>query len=64
VVDRSGFDHDESDPDQHHRTVLALVEDLGGRFRDADEIAPALTLTITYVDRAETSRTGPPRHCV
>ncbi|MCL3999032.1 DNA polymerase Y family protein [Streptomyces lavenduligriseus] len=51
------FDHDELDPNQHHRIVLALVEELGGRLRDASEIAQSLTLTVTYADRTQTTRT-------
>ncbi|MEV0449764.1 helix-hairpin-helix domain-containing protein [Streptomyces sp. NPDC050600] len=51
------FEHDELDPDRHHRTVLALVQDLGARLRDGGEIAQGLTLTVTYADRTQTTRT-------
>ncbi|MFD6660669.1 hypothetical protein ACFWEB_36665 [Streptomyces parvus] len=51
------FDRDELDPDQHHRAVLGLVQDLGGRLRTSGEIAQALTLTVTYADRTQTTRT-------
>lgn len=50
------FDRDELDPDQHHRAVLILVQDLGGRLRTSGEIAQALTLTVTYADRTQTTR--------
>ncbi|CAM5412725.1 DNA polymerase IV [Streptomyces microflavus] len=33
-------DRDELDPEQHHRTVLRLVQELGARLRAAGEIAP------------------------
>ncbi|WP_444545695.1 DinB/UmuC family translesion DNA polymerase, partial [Streptomyces rubiginosohelvolus] len=51
------FDRDELDPDQHHRAVLGLVQDLGGRLRTNGEIAQALTLTVTYADGTQTTRT-------
>ncbi|MFH9234410.1 DNA polymerase thumb domain-containing protein [Streptomyces globisporus] len=51
------FDRDELDPHQHHRAVLGLVQDLGGRLRTSGEIAQALTLTVTYADRTQTLRT-------
>ncbi|MER6775038.1 helix-hairpin-helix domain-containing protein [Streptomyces bacillaris] len=50
------FDRDELDPDQHHRAVLGLVQDLGGRLRTSGEIAQALTLTVTYADGTQTTR--------
>ncbi|MGW1154818.1 DNA polymerase Y family protein [Streptomyces rubiginosohelvolus] len=50
------FDRDELDPDQHHRAVLGLVQDLGGRLRTNGEIAQALTLAVTYADRTQTTR--------
>ncbi|MFC8655248.1 hypothetical protein ACFUCT_08605 [Streptomyces parvus] len=53
------FDRDELDPDQHHRVVLGLVQDLGGRLRTGGEIAQALTLTVTYADGTQTTRTTP-----
>ncbi|MFJ4003893.1 DNA polymerase thumb domain-containing protein [Streptomyces sp. NPDC090023] len=51
------FDRDELDTDRHQRTVLALAEDLGGRLREAAEIAQALTVTVTYADHTHTTRT-------
>ncbi|MGW4840217.1 DinB/UmuC family translesion DNA polymerase [Streptomyces globisporus] len=50
------FDRDELNPDQHHRAVLGLVQDLGGRLRTSREITQALTLTVTYADRTQTTR--------
>ncbi|MGW3335259.1 DNA polymerase Y family protein [Streptomyces rubiginosohelvolus] len=50
------FDRDELDPDQHHQAVLGLVQELGGRLRTSGEIAQALTLTVTYADRTQTTR--------
>ncbi|MEV7653758.1 helix-hairpin-helix domain-containing protein [Streptomyces anulatus] len=50
------FDRDELDPDQHHRTVLRLVQELGARLRTSGEITQALTLTVTYADRTQTTR--------
>ncbi|MFF8963195.1 helix-hairpin-helix domain-containing protein [Streptomyces globisporus] len=50
------FDRDELDPDQHHRAVLGLVQDLGGRLRNSGEITQALTLTVTYADGTQTTR--------
>ncbi|MGW6585647.1 MULTISPECIES: DNA polymerase Y family protein [Streptomyces] len=51
------FDRDELDTERHHRAVLGLVQDLGRRLRTSGEIAPALTLTVTYADRTQTTRT-------
>ncbi|QUW85589.1 hypothetical protein SMIR_41815 (plasmid) [Streptomyces mirabilis] len=51
------FDGDELDPDRHHRTVLGLVQELGARLRTAGEITQALTLTVTYADRTQTTCT-------
>ncbi|MFJ9690410.1 DNA polymerase thumb domain-containing protein [Streptomyces bacillaris] len=51
------YGHDELDPDRHHATLLGLVQDLGGRLRTGGEIAQALTLTLTYADRTQTTRT-------
>lgn len=45
------FDRDELDPDQHHRTVLGLIEQLGARLRDEQSVAQAVTLTVPYADR-------------
>ncbi|WP_128819342.1 DNA polymerase Y family protein [Streptomyces sp. S063] len=50
------FDRDELDPEQHHRTILRLVQELGARLRTSDEVAQALTLTVTYADRTQTAR--------
>ncbi|MFB7300640.1 hypothetical protein [Streptomyces rubiginosohelvolus] len=36
---------------------LGLVQHLGGRLRTSAEIARALTLTVTYADRSQTTRT-------
>ncbi|MGX4694566.1 DNA polymerase Y family protein [Streptomyces sp. JNUCC 63] len=52
-----GFDHDELDPDEHHRALLALTHRLGARLRDDQVVARTLTLTVRYADRATTSRT-------
>ncbi|MFF9684102.1 hypothetical protein ACF1FB_31200 [Streptomyces bacillaris] len=51
------FGHDELAPDRHHRTLLGLAQDLGSRLRTGGEIAQALTLTATYADRTQTTRT-------
>ncbi|MEU3720314.1 DNA polymerase Y family protein [Streptomyces californicus] len=51
------FDRDELDPERHHSTVLGLVQEIGGRLRASREIARALTLTVAYADRTQTSRT-------
>ncbi|MFD3729659.1 hypothetical protein [Streptomyces sp. NPDC058671] len=51
------FDHDELDPDQHHRAVLGLTEHIGAALRDDRQVAQGLTLTVTYVDRSQTTRT-------
>ncbi|MFD3657791.1 hypothetical protein [Streptomyces sp. NPDC058620] len=51
------FDHDELDPDQHHRTVLALTEQIGAQLRNTHEVTRALTLTVTYADRSQSTRT-------
>ncbi|MDX3343775.1 helix-hairpin-helix domain-containing protein [Streptomyces sp. ME02-6979.5a] len=51
------FERDELDPDRHHRTVLGLVQELGRKLRTNAEIAQALTLTVTYADRTQTTRT-------
>ncbi|XQE83722.1 DNA polymerase Y family protein [Streptomyces microflavus] len=50
------FDRDELDPEQHHRTMLRLVQELGARLRTASEIAQALTLTVSHADRTQTTR--------
>ncbi|OKJ62450.1 DNA polymerase Y family protein [Streptomyces sp. CB02261] len=51
------FDHDELDPDQHHRAVLGLTEQIGAALRDDRQVAQGLTLTVTYADRSQTTRT-------
>ncbi|MEU6882882.1 hypothetical protein [Streptomyces sp. NPDC046712] len=51
------FSRDELDTDQRHRAVLVLVEQLGAQLREPDEIAQALTLTVTYADRTSTTKT-------
>lgn len=50
------FNRDELDPDQHHRTVLRLVQELGAWLCTSGEITQALTLTVTYADRTQTTR--------
>ncbi|MFK0142587.1 DNA polymerase Y family protein [Streptomyces murinus] len=49
--------HDELDPDAHHRTVLALAEQIGIRLRDQDLAAGRLTLSVRYADRSSSTRT-------
>ncbi|WP_329135397.1 ImpB/MucB/SamB family protein [Streptomyces sp. NBC_01476] len=51
------FDQDCLDPAGHHRAVLALAEELGGRLRAEDRVAGRLTLTVRYADRSSTTRT-------
>ncbi|CUM35645.1 DNA polymerase IV [Streptomyces venezuelae] len=51
------FDHDELDPDQHHRAILGLTEQIGTALRDEHQVAQGLTLTVTYADRSHTTRT-------
>ncbi|MEU9998079.1 hypothetical protein [Streptomyces sp. NPDC050848] len=51
------FDRDELNPEQHHRAVLGLTEQLGAQLRHDHSIAAALTLNVTYADRTTTSRT-------
>ncbi|MEU0622413.1 hypothetical protein ABZ329_16390 [Streptomyces rubiginosohelvolus] len=50
------FERDELDTQRHHRAVLCLVQDLGRRLRAGGEIAQALTLTVSYADRTQTTR--------
>ncbi|MEU1403946.1 ImpB/MucB/SamB family protein [Streptomyces sp. NPDC005728] len=45
------------DPAQHHRAVLGLAEQLGGRLRGERRIASRLTLTVRYADRSSSTRT-------
>ncbi|MFE6713896.1 hypothetical protein [Streptomyces sp. NPDC057695] len=51
------FDHDELDPDRHHRTVLGLTEHIGAVLRSERQVAQGLTLAATYADRSHTTRT-------
>ncbi|MFE2429965.1 ImpB/MucB/SamB family protein [Streptomyces sp. NPDC059373] len=50
------LDRDCLDPEQHHRAVLALAEQLGQRLRTEGQVAGHLTLTVRYADRSSTSR--------
>ncbi|MFJ8635270.1 DNA polymerase thumb domain-containing protein [Streptomyces sp. NPDC093568] len=45
------------DPARHHRAVLGLAEQLGGRLRGEGRIASRLTLTVRYADRSSSTRT-------
>jgi len=45
------------DPAQHHRAVLGLADQIGGRLRGENQIASRLTLTVRYADRSSTTRT-------
>ncbi|MFD4603207.1 ImpB/MucB/SamB family protein [Streptomyces sp. NPDC058464] len=51
------LDRDCLDPAQHHRAVLGLAEQLGGRLRGERRVAGRLTLTVRYADRSSTTRT-------
>ncbi|MFE1190109.1 DNA polymerase Y family protein [[Kitasatospora] papulosa] len=51
------FDRDELNPDQLHRTVIGLTEQLGSQLRYSHAVCDALTLTVTFADRTSTSRT-------
>ncbi len=66
VVGEMAWDLDELATDQHHRTVLRLLQELGARLRTSGEITQALTLTVTYADRTQTPRsrthTAPTAH--
>ncbi|MEV6840009.1 hypothetical protein AB0N17_36895 [Streptomyces sp. NPDC051133] len=50
------FAHDELDPAQHRRALLALADDLGARLRTSGQIASGLTCTIHYADQSSTRR--------
>ncbi|MFJ2397300.1 DNA polymerase thumb domain-containing protein [Streptomyces sp. NPDC087843] len=50
------FTHDELDPAQHRRALLALADDLGRRLRASGLIAAGLTCTIHYADHTGTRR--------
>ncbi|MGW3653774.1 DNA polymerase Y family protein [Streptomyces sp. NPDC000878] len=56
------FPHDELDPAQHRRALLALADDLGTRLRADGQITSSLTCTVRYADQTSTrrSRTLPP----
>ncbi|MFD3729246.1 hypothetical protein [Streptomyces sp. NPDC058671] len=56
-VSADRFDHDELDPQQHHRAVLSLAEHIGAALRDDRQVAQGLTLTVTYADHSHTTRT-------
>lgn len=49
--------HDELDAGAHHRTVLALADQLGAQLRDQGLAAGRLTLTVRYADRSSSTRT-------
>ncbi|MFB8026848.1 MULTISPECIES: hypothetical protein [unclassified Streptomyces] len=51
------FDRDELDHDQHRRTIVGLTEQLGSQLRGTHAVCQTLTLTVTYADRASTTRT-------
>jgi DNA polymerase-4 len=51
------LDRDCLDPDQHHRVLLSLAEELGARLRAGRQTARALALTVHYADRSTTVRT-------
>jgi DNA polymerase IV len=46
------------DPAQHHRAVLGLADQIGGRLRGESRIASRLTLAVRYADRSSTTRTS------
>ncbi|MEU9158628.1 hypothetical protein AB0D59_50930 [Streptomyces sp. NPDC048417] len=54
---RHDFPHDELDPGQHRRALLALAEQLGADLRHTRDAAGTLTLDIRYADRSHTTRT-------
>ncbi|MEU0073211.1 ImpB/MucB/SamB family protein [Streptomyces sp. NPDC006332] len=45
------------DPAWHHRAVLGLADQIGGRLRGEGQIAGRLTLTVRYADRSSSTRT-------
>ncbi|NLU69048.1 hypothetical protein [Streptomyces sp. HNM0574] len=51
------FGHDELDPSERRRALLALADDLGYRLRSDELAARGLTLTVRYADRSVTTRT-------
>lgn len=54
---RHDFTHDELDPGQHRRAILALAEQLGVDLRHTHDAAGTLTLDVRYADRSHTTRT-------
>ncbi|MFI6935148.1 ImpB/MucB/SamB family protein [Streptomyces sp. NPDC050287] len=51
------FERDCLDPEQHHRAVLGLAEQIGRRLRGENQITGRLTLIARYADRSSTTRT-------
>ncbi|WSQ15440.1 ImpB/MucB/SamB family protein [Streptomyces sp. NBC_01231] len=45
------------EPAWHHRAVLGLADQIGGRLRGEGQIAGRVTLTVRYADRSSTTRT-------
>ncbi|WP_405623924.1 DNA polymerase thumb domain-containing protein [Streptomyces sp. NBC_00076] len=45
------------EPAWHHRAVLGLADQIGGRLRGEGQIAGRITLTVRYADRSSTTRT-------
>ncbi|MDR3081297.1 MAG: ImpB/MucB/SamB family protein [Streptomyces sp.] len=54
------LDRDCLDPEQHHRAVLGLAEQIGVRLRGEGRVAGRITLTVRYADRSSTTRTRKP----
>ncbi|WP_030574086.1 DNA polymerase Y family protein [Streptomyces aureocirculatus] len=50
------FDHDELDPVQHHRALLALAGQLGTRLRAGSQVADVVAITVRYADGTTTTR--------
>lgn len=50
------LDRDCLDPEQHHRSVLGLAEQIGGRLRGEGQVTGRITLTMRYADRSSTTR--------
>ncbi|MYS21668.1 DNA polymerase-4, partial [Streptomyces sp. DvalAA-14] len=51
------LDRDCLDPEQHHRAVLGLAEQIGRRLRTEGQVTDRLTLTVHYADRSSSTRT-------
>ncbi|MFG3349742.1 hypothetical protein ACGF1Z_32360 [Streptomyces sp. NPDC048018] len=51
------FPHDELNPGEHRRALLALAGELGGRMRTGGQVCRSLTVTVRYADRSTSSRT-------